>query len=186
VDKARKKHIAEEWWKKTVQLHRPEETRRLEEEMRKGRSRLFSVFAEREDGTELADTLRDLIANCYAFAHYAGVRRGYKIARQLHKLESSRPNHRATVAIVSLVGRHPKWKTKEIFAALDEAEVPLHSMGWVPKDVTRWSDVASEPTYKMFVSRIKAKVRATSRVTGWKKLMRKHEELRRTAPSNQN
>jgi hypothetical protein len=154
--------------------------------MRQGRGRLFSVFAERADGTELADALRDLIVNCYAFAHYAGVRRGYKLAQQLYKLESGKKSDRATAAITRLIERHPTWTTREIFAALDEMDrVPFYRLGAVPKHVTRWSDVASDPTYKMFVTRIRARVRSMYRITGWKKLMRRHEELRRTAPSNQ-
>jgi hypothetical protein len=180
VDKARKKRIVEQWWKKTARLHQPEEARRLEEEMRKGRNRLFSVFTEREDGTELADTLRDLIANCYAFAHYAGVRRGYLIARQLFRSGSGKAENRAKATIARLIEKHPEWTTEQIFAALDEKEnLPFYRLAEVPKHVTRWSDVVSEPTYKMFVSRIRTKVRARHHTRGWKKLMRKHEDLRR-------
>jgi hypothetical protein len=187
VDENKRKRIAEEWWKKTARLHRPEEARRLEEEIRKGSSRLFSLFAERKDGVELADALRDLILNCYAFSQYKGIRRGYLIAQQLYRLESGKVGHRAKAAMVSLIEQHPTWTTKQIFAALDENEkVPFYRLAQIPKHVTRWSDVASEPTYKMFVSRIRAKVRASSRLTGWKKLMRKHEDLRRRPPANQN
>jgi hypothetical protein len=107
-------------------------------------------------------------------------------ARQLYKLKSGNVDDRVETAITSLIERQPTWTTKKIFAALDEMEkVPFHSLKRVPKHVTRWSDVASDPTYKMFVTRIRQKVRAISRIMGWQELMRKHEDLRRKAPPSQ-
>lgn len=147
--------------------------------MRQSRNRLFTALMERKDGAELVDTLRDLIANSYAFAHYAGVRRGYLIASQLFRSGSEKAENRAKAAIASLIEKHPKWTTAQIFAALDEKEnLPFYRLQNVPKHVTRWSDVAKEPTYKMLVSRIREKVRAKRRITGWKQLMRRHDELR--------
>ncbi len=154
--------------------------------MGQARASLFSDFVTRKNGAELVDTLRNLLAMTYAFAHYKGIRRGYLVARQLYKLESGKADHRAKSAIASLVEKHPTWTTNAIFAALDEKEeVPFYRLTGVPKYVTRWSDVASEPTYKMLVSRIRQKVRAGSRITGWRELMRKHEDLRRKVPPAQ-
>jgi hypothetical protein len=142
------------------------------------------TFAGRADGGELADTLRDLIANCYAYAHYAGVRRGYLIASQLFRFSSEKTENRAKAAIARLIERYPEWTTSQIFEALDEKEnLRFYRLQNVPKHVTRWSDVAKEPTYKMFVSRIREKVRAKRRITGWKKLMQNHKALRRMSPT---
>lgn len=179
MDKNQKKRLIQEWWEKTARLHLPEKHRRIEEEMRQGRSRLFTAFAGSADGAELTDTLRDLIANCYAYAHYEGVRRGYRIASQLFRSNSEKTENRAKAAIARLIERYPEWTTLQIFEALDEKEnLPFYRLQNVPKNVTRWSDVAKEPTYKMFVSRIRETVRAKRRITGWKKLMRRHDELR--------
>jgi hypothetical protein len=37
---------------------------------------------------ELVTTLRDLIFNCHALSHYAGIRRCYLVARRLKKLKA--------------------------------------------------------------------------------------------------
>ena len=97
--------------------------------MKKGRNHLFSAFVGRVDGGELADTLRDLIANCYAYAHYAGIRRGYLIARQLQKLESEKRGGQVKARIAHLIGEHPDWTTKQIFIKLDNAEIPVFWVG---------------------------------------------------------
>jgi len=187
MDEVQEKLMLQKWWRNTKWLHRPEVTKQLREAMEQDRTILFSDFVTHKNGAELVDTLRNLLAMTYAFAHYKGIRRGYLIARQLYKLESGKTDHRAKSAIASLIERHPTWTTNQIFAALDEKEkVPFYRLAQVPKQVTRWSDVASEPTYKMFVSRIRAKVRATSRITEWKRLMREHQDLPRTTPPAQN
>ena len=180
MDKAQRKQMLQKFWSGTARLHRPEAAKHLQKAMEQARASLFSDFKTRKNGAELIDTLFNLLAMTYAFAHYAGIRRGYLIARELYKFKSGNADHRAKTAIASLIERHPAWTTKEIFAALDEMEkVPFYRSKGVPKHVTRWSDVASEPTYKMLVTRIRKKVRAVSRIMGWQKLMRKHEDLRR-------
>jgi hypothetical protein len=186
MDEAQTKQMLKKWWSHTKRLRGPEATKRLQEAMGQARASLFSDFVTRKNGAELVDTLRNLLAMTYSSAHYAGMRRGYLTACRLYKLESGKADHRAKSAIASLIEKHPAWTTKEIFAALDEKEkVPFYRLKAVPKHVTRWSDVASEPTYKMFVTRIRQKVRAVSPLTGWQELMREHEGLRRKVPSTQ-
>lgn len=178
VDKITKKRVVKEWWAETLGQYRPEEKQRLEEEMKKRRNRLFSSFLGREDGAELADTLRDLIANCYAYAHYACIRRGYLIARQLQKLESEKRGGRVKAKIARLIDEHPDWTTKRIFVQLDNAEIPVLWVGRGKKHVRLWSELSDEPAYKMLVSRIRTKVRQKTRVRHWMSIMRKHEKLR--------
>lgn len=178
--KAYRNRVAKHIFKRVKGLHRPEEMHRLEEEMRRRSRLLYSVFAERPDGLELADTLRDLLVDHEIYAHYAGVRRGYLVAQELHKLSKWRPEDEATAAIVHILRTHPNWKVKQIFAALDESEVPLFYRGKInEKNASRWSDVAKEPAYEMYVSRIREKVFELYRVTVWSKIIRKHTKLRR-------
>lgn len=182
VDKITKKRVVKEWWTNTLRQYRPEEKQRLEEEMKRRRNRLFSSFLGREDGAELVDTLRDLIADCYAYAHYTGIRRGYLIASQLQKLESAKGGDRVKAKIAHLIGEHPDWTTKQIFVKLDNAEIPVFWVGKGKKNVRLWSELSEEPAYKMLVSRIRIKVRQRTRVRQWRSIMRKHEELRSSKP----
>lgn len=182
LDKIRKKRVVKEWWAETLRQYRPEEKLRLEEDMKKRRNRLFSSFVGREDGVELADTLRDLITNCYAYAHYAGIRRGYLIARQLQKLESEKRGGRAKAKIAQLIGEHPNYTTKQIFMKLDNAEIPVFWVGKGKKHVRLWSELGDEPAYKMLVSRIRTSVRQKTRVRHWRRIMRKHDEFRSSKP----
>lgn len=176
--------VAKHIFKRVMALHRPEEMRRLQETIRSRSHRLFSVFAERPDGHQLSDTLRDLLEDCLVQAHYTGFRRGYQIARQKFSSESATAK-KAKSAIAKLVEEHPEWKIARLFAELDRRDQPFYRLQTVPKRVRCWSDVAKEPSYKMFVSRVKERMRTEHRVHGWKKLMRRHEELRRRTPPAQ-
>lgn len=168
-----------EWWGKTLRQYRPEDVRRLQREMSEQRKRLFSSLRECQDATELVQTLRDLIFNCYALAHYAGIRRGYLIARQLQKLHKEKKGSRARAEIVRLIEAHPNWTTGQIFSKLDDAEIPVFWVGSIRrKGITRWSELPDEPAYKMFVSRLRATVRKKIRLQGWMKLMKRHSKPR--------
>ncbi len=160
--------------------------KRLRKTMEQARASLFSDFMTRKNGAELVETLRNLLAMTYAFAHYAGIRRGYVIGCQLCSLDSWKTEDDAKNAIAGIIEMYPEWTTRQIFKMLDTAKKPLFHLGSLPKNTKRWSDVVSEPAYKMFVTRIRQKVRAVSRIKGWQKLMDTHEDLRRTASSIQN
>lgn len=73
------------WWKKTAGQRRPEDVSRMEAEIKRDRERLFAVCRERSDGVELADCILRLTENAYAYAHYAGIRRGYLIGVEVGK-----------------------------------------------------------------------------------------------------
>jgi hypothetical protein len=183
MDKATKRRILREWWKKAKRIHQPREMRLIKEEMQRDNSRLFSSFENREDRAELRGAMRNLIENIFAYAHWEGVRRGYKVARDMEKLRSGAQRNRAKKAIAGLIKMHPEWTTKQIFKMLDLAKVPIDRMNsMLPKHVTRWSHLSKEPSYKMLVSRIRARVRAVSRITEWETLISEHEKLRRKAP----
>lgn len=177
--KAYRTRVANHIWPRVMALHRPEEMHRIQEEMRRRSRRLYSAFADRPDGLELADTLRDLLEDCSLQAHYRGFRRGWLVSRKRFRSESGTAK-RVRAAIARLIEKHPEWTTSKIFEALDNiGELRVYRLKTVPKRVTCWADVAKDPSYKMFVSRIKERIRAKWRIAGWKNLMRKHEALRR-------
>jgi hypothetical protein len=178
MEETAKKKAAKDFWLMAARQYKPSEMARLEQERRQLSDRLFASFAKQADGGELVLTLRDLITNCFAFAHYLGIRRGYKIAEGLAKQERGKAEHRAKAKIARVLLNKPQATTREIFLALDNAEIPLHRSSSVPKGVRLWSDVVDEPYYKNLVSRVRKQVARATRLRNWQKLMDKHEEMR--------
>src|ERR1700722_19109106 len=119
MDEIAKKRAVKDFWAMAAKQYKPVELARLEQERKKLSDRLFASFANRPDGGELALTLRDLMTNCFAFAHYLGIRRGYKIAEGLVKLENGKPEHKAKAKIARVLMKNPKATAREIFDALD-------------------------------------------------------------------
>ena len=85
--------------------------------------------------------------------------------------------------IAHVIEEHPDWTTKQIFMKLDNAEIPVFWVGKGKKHVRLWSELSDEPAYKMLVSRIRTRVRQKTRVRHWRRIMRKHDELRSSKPS---
>jgi hypothetical protein len=171
---------AKTWWTTTARQHNPQEADKLRQAMKANRNRLFDRFKELPDGGELAAVLGALTAQEYAFAHYWGFRRGYKVGQGLAKLARSSPQERAEARIADICLRHPESTTRQIFGALDEEGIPLVFRGRVHyKHAKDWFDVASEPAYEMWVSRLRGKMEHESRLESWKKIMKRHTKLRK-------
>src|ERR1035437_5971096 len=108
MDEIAKKQAVKDFWAMADKQYKPAELERLQQERKKLSDRLFASFANQPDGGALASTLRELITNCFAFAHYLGVRRGYKIAEGLVKLENGKSEHKAKEKIARVLMRNPK------------------------------------------------------------------------------
>jgi hypothetical protein len=123
---------------------------------------------------ELATTLRDLIFNCHALSHYAGIRRGYLVSRRLKKPKARKKKainkervKNAKAEIARLIKAHPDWTIKQIFVKLDNEEMLIYWLGRVRRHVRLWADFVGEPAYKMLVSRLSKKVRRKTRDQGF-------------------
>ena len=178
-EKNRKK-IARDIFERMKSLRRPEEMVKFEEQLRRDRSTVFGALAQlpKDQGKQAADALLNLIVNSDAFSHYTGIRRGYRAAKRISKMKSTK--EKALAHIVSIVEKHPNWIADRICGALDDQNVRLH---WPPKKLPAraryWRDIIKEPKLKMLLSRVRNAVRQDSAARMWSRVMREHDRLRR-------
>jgi len=174
------KKIARDVFERMKSLRRPEEMVKFEEQMRRDRTMVFGALTQLpKDQCKLAaDALLNLVVNSEAFAHYTGVRRGYRAAERISKMKSTK--EKALPQIVNIVEKHPNWSTDRICGALDDQNVRLH---WPPKKLPAharyWRDIIKEPKLKMLLSRVRNAVRQDSAARMWSRVMREHNRLRR-------
>lgn len=159
------------WWKTTLRQKRPEEVARLQQQIDADQKRLYAVCRERKDtdGAELVDCIRRLIENSMAFAHYAGIRRGYKIGVQVGQTEDQ-------PRIGALIMKNPDASTAQICTMLDEKAVPMQ---WSElRNSGRWPDFATMPKVKNYITRMRKIAHKIQRVQTWRQIMREHERNR--------
>lgn len=172
--------IARDIFERMKSLRRPEEMVKFEEQMRHDRNTVFGALAQlpKDQGKLAADALLNLIVNSDAFSHYTGIRRGYRTAKRISKMKSTK--EKALAHIVSIVEKHPNWIADRICGALDDQNVRLH---WPPKKLPAharyWRDIIKEPKLKMLLSRVRNAVRQDSAARMWSRVMREHDRLRR-------
>jgi len=184
-DSAKKQRMLKAWWGMTTGQFSPKAEGKLNEEKKTSQLRLFNRFRQLPDGAELADLFLRITELQYAFAFYRGFRRGYNIRRGLEKLRGRSKEDDAKARIADLCLKYPDWSTKQIFAALDEAKIPLrfhgqrYRRGKGESKPEYWLDVADDPAYKMIASRIRAKIQREARLKGWQNVMKRHTKLRK-------
>lgn len=181
-NKVKYKERLQKWWKKTAGQRRPEDVSRMEAEIKRDRERLFAVCRERADGVELADCILRLTENAYAYAHYAGIRRGYLIGMAVGKDGSEEK-------IIKILRKHLTATPTEICELIDKYNAPFTDlkdsrrihMIWpeLRKKETRWTSIASLPKVKNYLSRARDRAYQISRIEGWQTIMREHEKNRK-------
>src|SRR5664280_882368 len=172
------------WWKRTVGQRRPDEVAQLQEEMKRDRVRLFSVCRERPDGAELVDTIVRLVENAYSFGHYAGIRRGYLLGREIAKGGTEDK-------IIKLIRTKLDATPTEFAELIDkfnsqfEDEQDLRSVHFVfewpelAEKTAKWVEIVRLPKVKNYLARARKRAEAISRIHGWQRIMREHEKNRR-------
>lgn len=166
-----------------MRQYRPDDVTRVLAEMKRDRERLFAVCRERNDGADLVACIVRLTENSLAFAHYAGIRRGYKIGVEVGK-DSEQEK------IFQIVQKHLDATPTEICKLLDAHNsqfddlrdkrcVHLRWPGLARNGFTLWVDVASVPKVKNYLERVSKKAREIYRIQGWQRVMREHVKRRR-------
>jgi hypothetical protein len=182
-NKEKYKERLRSWWKKAAGQRRPADVSRMEAEIKRDRERLFAVCRERADGVELADCILRLTENAYAYAHYAGIRRGYKIGLEVGKDVSEEK-------IIQVISKKLDATPTEMCELIDAYNAPFEDLkdkrcirldaSWPEMtSIARWKDVASVPKVKNYLVRARNKAYQVSRIEGWQRIMREHEKNRK-------
>jgi hypothetical protein len=181
-NKEKHKERLRRWWKKTAGQRRLENVSRMEAELKRDRERLFDVCRERSDGVELAECILRLTENAYAYAHYAGIRRGYLIGLAVGKGGSEEK-------IIKILQKHLSATPTEISVLIDKYNAQFEDVKdsrrihivWpeLAKKETRWTNIVSLPKVKNYLIRARDRAYQISRIEGWQAIMREHEKNRK-------
>jgi hypothetical protein len=171
------KSSTENWFTKSPQLSRPEKMREIKQRIRENAVFLFNALLEHPDATKVGNALRELNDDTKACWLFIGYQSGFSAAKHLAKI-SGQKDERHEAEIRRIIIQHRDWKTKQILEESDEKEIPFIRLGRLPKTrIQRWSDVASEPSYKVLVSRIRFDMRHLSHMNRWARAMREYQKL---------
>ncbi len=124
------------------------------------------VSGQRMSREEFVSRLESMIYQECEVSQELGLRQGFAIAEGLAKLKNRKPPHKAIRKIARILENNPEATTREIFQALDDADILLYKSKSVPKHARQWSDVVKEPYYKNLVSRLRKQADRAARLRG--------------------
>ena len=172
------------WWKKTVGQKEPDAVAQLQEEMKSDRARLFSVCRERPDGAELVDTIVRLVENAYSFGHYAGIRRGYLLGREVGKDGTEDKiikliRTKLDTTPTEIAERIDKFNSR--FDDLEDFRGIHFASEWpeLAAKTSKWVAIVRLPKVKNYLVRAHKRAEAISRIQGWQRIMSEHQKNRR-------
>jgi hypothetical protein len=145
-------------FRRDTKQDKPARLTRQEQERKERGARLVAVFANQSDREELILYIQDVVRDLRAITLAEGLRIGYLTAEAGMKLKKGKPQHKAIAKIARVLTKNPKATTREVFLALDNADIPLYRSKSVPKYVRLWSEIVNEPYYKNLVSRVRKQV----------------------------
>lgn len=168
-------------WKRMKSQSNPKAMERISEEMHSDFNRFLEVCRERDDGQELADRLVRYTENAYIFAHYNGIRRGYRIGVDAAKDKSER--------IIRVIATNLDATPTEICEHIDRYNsrfADINDKRWIQikwpelrKRGYRWTEIAHIPKVKNYIVRARRRANQISRIDAWQRLMREHDSNRK-------
>ena len=143
--------------------------------------RIFSGGDEARPGAELVDTLVRLVENAYSFGHYAGIRRGYLLGREVGNedkiIKLIRTKLDATPT--EIAERIDKFNSR--FDDLEDSRGIHFASEWpeLAAKTSKWVAIVRLPKVKNYPVRARKRAEAISRIPGWQRIMGEHQKNRR-------